>query len=147
PSLRPRRTDVTTRSRSASSHTEPRRKPARRNFVISSADLAHPGTEGLSELEYGLILLYHAFARWMVRCMGAAGVPNLSALDILVLHHINHRQRGKRLSDLCSVLGIDDSHLVNYSLKKLIQLKLIVRQKPGKEVYYFITAKGTQLCQ
>ena len=73
----------------------------------------------LSELEFGLILLSHAFGRWMVRCAAAAGVPDLSALDVLVLHTVNHRARPKRLADICLVLNVEDTHLVTYAVKKL----------------------------
>ena len=55
----------------------------------------------LSELEFGLILLGHAFDRWMVHCAAASGVADLSPLDVLVLHTVNHRGRGKRLADIC----------------------------------------------
>jgi len=30
----------------------------------------------------------------------------LNALDILVMHTVNHRARGKRLSEICMVLNI-----------------------------------------
>ena len=87
--------------------------------IVSSAHLAAGAMPTLSELEFGVILLGHAFERWMVRCMAAAGVPDLSPLDVLVLHSVAHRERPKRLADICLVLSIEDTHLVNYSVKKL----------------------------
>lgn len=41
--------------------------------IVSSAHLAAGAMPALSELEFGLILLGHAFNRWMVRCAAAAG--------------------------------------------------------------------------
>ena len=55
--------------------------------IVSSAHLASGALPGLSEVEYGLILANHAFERWIVRCMGAAGVPNLSPVDIMLLQY------------------------------------------------------------
>ncbi|HKA80749.1 MAG TPA: transcriptional regulator, partial [Xanthobacteraceae bacterium] len=52
--------------------------------IVSSAHLATGLMPALSELEFGLILLGHAFNRWMVRCAAAAGIADLSALDVLV---------------------------------------------------------------
>src|ERR1044072_4568570 len=54
--------------------------------IVSSAHLASGLMPSLSELEFGLILLGNAFNRWMVRCAAAAGVADLSALEVLVLH-------------------------------------------------------------
>jgi predicted MarR family transcription regulator len=64
--------------------------------IVSSAHLASGQSQELSELEFGLIVAGNAFNRWMVRCMNAAGLPELSPLDILVLHSVNHRNRAKK---------------------------------------------------
>ena len=119
---------------------------SKRDYIVSSAHLADPGAEELSEFEFGLILAHNAFERWIVRCMAAAGYPDLSKIDILVLHSIHHRGRPKRLADLCFVLNIEDSHVVNYALRKLTQLGLIARARPGKEVFYATTATGDEAC-
>lgn len=109
--------------------------------IVSSAHLAAGEIPALSELEFGLILLGHAFNRWMVRCM-AAGVPDLSELDVLVLHTAAHRGRAKRLADICLVLSIEETHLVTYSVKKLIGLKLLASGRRGSEKTVSLTARG-----
>ncbi|HEX5934348.1 MAG TPA: winged helix DNA-binding protein, partial [Pseudorhizobium sp.] len=76
--------------------------------IVSSGHLASGALPALSEIEFGMIMLNHAFNRWMVRCMAAAGVPDLSAVDILVLHNINSRNKPKTLADICLVLNIED---------------------------------------
>jgi len=98
----------------------------------------------MSELEYGLIVSWNAFSRWAIRCMAAAGVPDLTITDVLVLHHINHRARNKKLADICFVLNYEDTHVVNYSLKKLLSSGLAVGDKVGKEVFYRPTEKGEE---
>ena len=114
--------------------------------IVSSAHLADGGAPTLSEFEFGLIISGNAFDRWIVRCMAAAGYPELGPLDILVLHSVNHRDRAKRLSDICFVLNIEDSHTVNYALKKLEKLALITRSRRGKETLYATSVAGTAAC-
>lgn len=122
------------------SPTDPRR-------IVSSRHLAEGEGWELSELEFGLIVASHAFNRWITRCMAATGQADLSALDILVLHNVNHRGRDKRLSDICFVLNIDDSHTVNYALRKLLKADLVQSDKRGKEVFYCTTDAGAALCE
>src|SRR3546814_11788430 len=85
----------------------------------------------LSEFEFALMMANNAFNRWVVRCMNAAGIGDLAALDVLVLHSINHRDRAKRLADICLVLNIEDSHTVNYAVKKLVRTGLVQGEKRG----------------
>lgn len=115
--------------------------------IVSSAHLASGAMPVLSELEFGVILLDHAFERWMVRCMAAAGVPDLSPLDVLVMHTIAHRGRAKRVADICLVLNIEDTHLVTYSLKKLDANKLLLSGRRGSEKTVALTAKGDEVVQ
>ena len=114
--------------------------------IVSSEHLAASGKGEISEYEFGLMVAYNAFTRWVQRCMAAAGMPELSVLEILVLHHVNHRDREKRLSDICFLLNIEDMHTVNYALKKLVKLGLVVSGKRGKEVFYEASAEGRRLC-
>jgi predicted MarR family transcription regulator len=115
--------------------------------IVSSGHLATGALPALSEFEFGLTMLNHAFHRWMVRCMAAAGVPDISPFDVLVLHNVNHRSKPKRLADICLILNVEDTHLVNYSLKKLEKLKLIKGGKAGKEKIVAITPAGQQACE
>lgn len=118
----------------------------KRRKIVSSRHLADSDGWQLSELEYGLIIAYHGFSRWMNKCMAAAGLPDLSSLEILVLHNINHREKHKRLSDITFLLNIEDSHVVNYAIKKLQKAELIVGEKRGKEMFYSTSEKGFELC-
>ncbi len=121
-------------------------QPERRR-IVSSRHLAEGEGWEVSEFEYGLILAYNAFSRWMQRCMAAAGMPALSALEILVLHNTNHRDREKRLSDIGFLLNIEDSHTINYALRKLRKLELVTSVKRGKEMFYQASDSGRALCE
>ena len=114
--------------------------------IVSSSHLVSAKAAALSEFEYGLVVAENAFSRWIVRCMAAAGYPDLAALDIQVLHQVNHRDRAKKLADLCFLLNVEDTHTVNYALKKLLRIGLIEGQKQGKEMHYSPTAAGQQAC-
>ncbi len=126
----------------------PRRKapPGRPLFVTSShLSVSYPE---LSEFEFGLIVAWNAFERWVARCMAAAagGRHELAPVDVLVLHHVHHRRTAKRIADVCFVLNIEDTHVVSYSLKKLSAAGLVRGEKRGKEVFFSTTAEGGALC-
>ncbi len=115
--------------------------------IVSSEHLASEEGWQLSEFEYGLIVSFNAFSRWMTRCIGAVGYHGeFSPLDVLVLHNTNHRSKEKRLVDICFVLNIEDQHTVNYSLKKLIAAGLVQGEKRGKERFYSTTEQGQHVC-
>ncbi len=115
--------------------------------IVSSGHLAAGALPALSEFEFALSMVAHAFHRWMVRGMAAAGLPDLSPIDLLVLHNVNHRSRPKRLADICLVLNIEDTHVVAYALKKLEKLKLVASARKGKEKVVAITTAGETACQ
>lgn len=115
--------------------------------IVSSEHLVSDKSPELSEFEFGLIIASHAFGRWMIRCMAAAGVKDMTETEILVLHHVNHRAREKKLADICFVLNIEDTHVVSYALKKLSNLDLVSSGRRGKEVFWSTTRAGAQLCE
>lgn len=115
--------------------------------IVSSAHLAKGASPALSEVEFGLTLAHHAFGRWTVRGMAAAGIGDLSSLDILVLHTVNHRARSKKLADICLVLGVEDTHTVTYAIRKLEKLGLVKSGKQGKEKVVSVTSKGEAACE
>lgn len=117
-------------------------QPRRRGAIVSSSHLANSVVPELSEFEFGLIVVDHAFSRWIVRCMAAAGLPGLAPLDVLVLHHVHHRARDKRLADIAFTLNVEDLHLVNYALKKLLAAGVVETTRAGKEVLYRTSEAG-----
>jgi len=122
-------------------------KEIKKRKIVSSHHLATQGGWQLSEFEFGLIISYNGFSRWVNHCMAAAGNSSLSTLEILVLHNITHRDRSKRLTDVCFMLNIEDTHTVNYAIKKLIKHKLVIGKKSGKEILYSSTDEGVSLCK
>ena len=121
-------------------------EPSPSSPIVSSIHLASEEGWELSEFEYGLIVAFNAFSRWMTRCIGAVGYQDFNPLDILVLHNVNHRDRDKRLVDIAFVLNIEDLHTINYSLKKLMKANLLKSEKRGKEMFYSATEEGRKVC-
>ena len=123
------------------------KQPNPKRRIVSSRHLAEGESWETSEIEYGMIIAYNAFSRWMTKCMSAAGNTDLTPLEILVLHNTNHRSREKRLADICFLLNIEDTHTVNYALRKLMKMELLSSEKRGKEVFYTTSDKGAALCE
>ncbi len=138
---RPRSSKVVALRRDAPAlHVGPQAK--RHGVVVSSSHLAISGMPELSEFEFGLIVVNNSFNRWIARCMAAAGMPGLAPMDVLVLHHVHHRARDKRLADIAFTLNVEDLHVVNYSLKKLLAAEIVETTKQGKEVLYRTNDQG-----
>lgn len=119
---------------------------SKKRKIVSSRHLATDDGWALSEVEFGLTIVNNAFQQWIVRCAAAAGQKELSAIDVLVLHNVNHRETEKRRVDIGFVLNIEDDHTVNYALKKLVKLELVQGEKRGKEVFYSVTPQGRKFC-
>lgn len=124
----------------------PSSPPALGPAIVSSAHLAAGASPALSELEFSLNLAATAYHRWMVRCAAAAGAQ-LTALEILILHTVRHRDRPKRLTDITLVLDIEDTHLATYALRKLETAGLIAAQRSGKDKLLHATAEGIAFCE
>ncbi|MFN9806965.1 MAG: hypothetical protein ACK56N_11115, partial [Betaproteobacteria bacterium] len=52
-------------------------------LFVSSSHLVSPRSQELSEFEFGLIVASNAFMRWVVRCMAAAGLKDLTPIEVL----------------------------------------------------------------
>ncbi len=129
-------------TKKASGKSAPTLPAAHAPAIVSSAHLVSPRSAEMSEFEFGLIVAGNAFHRWIAHCMSAAGLKDLTPLDVLVLHHVTHRARDKRLADICFIMNVEDTHLINYSLKKLQNLGVVASHKSGKEVTYASTDQG-----
>ena len=79
-----------------------------------------------------MTMIYNAYSRWMTHCMTSVGYKDFNPLDILILHNINHRSKEKRLADIAFMLNIEDTHTVNYAVKKLVKAELLLVKRPGK---------------
>lgn len=112
--------------------------------TLASTDSRHSEPDIFAEVELGTVSAMHAFQRWAACCMKATGLKDLTLVDVLVLHHVSHPTHNRRLADICFILNIEDTHVVAYSLRKLIGLRVISADKQGKEVTYATTPLGQE---
>lgn len=97
------------------------------------------------EVELALTMMNHAYHRWMVCCITAAGGPIMSPLKVMILDMVHHRGRPKTLAEVCLILNIEDTHLANYAIQKLTQAQLLMAGRKGKEKTVEITVVGAAL--
>jgi predicted MarR family transcription regulator len=100
----------------------------------------------LSDFEFAMIVSANGFLQWVVHCAEAAGARGLSSLDVLVLHMVNHRARNKKLSDICLVMNVEDTHTVAYALKKLEEHGYVAHKHSGRDRIYYSSADGDAFC-
>lgn len=98
----------------------------------------------IGEVDLGLVNAMHAFQRWIVSAMRDCGFRDLTVIDALVLDLLKQRGHDKRLADICFMLNIEDTHVIGYSLRKLINRGVVVTRKHGKEVTYAMTPAGEE---
>ena len=115
--------------------------------IVSASHLAHGPLPELSELEFAMTIAGNAFGRWTVRAMSAADQPDLSALEVQILHSVHHRKKAKTLADICLVLNMEDTYTVNYAIKKLVKAGLVLVGKQGKEKTVAASESGAQACE
>jgi predicted MarR family transcription regulator len=119
--------------------------PVVESWGLPSSDDNQELADQLSGLELALVVLNNSFFRWVDQCARAAGVGDLSAMDLLVLHFIIMRKRAMTTSALAFALSIQEAHPVSYSAKKLVRLGMLHAKRDGKEVLFYPTS--TSLAQ
>ena len=126
---------------------ESRADTARFGPIVSSAHLAlglHQGYPRSSSASF--LQATRSSGGWCVAWQRPE-CPSLSAVEVLVLHTVRHRDRPKKLADICLVLGIEDTHVVAYAVKKLALAGLVSSRRAGKEKLVVATKEGADACQ
>lgn len=105
--------------------------------------------DALTAFEWSLWRISAAFLRWQSECSSDLAGTSISGLESAVLHTISYRQKPKGLSEICRLLGRDDTANVQYAIKKLQGLRMIERVKgrSRKDTLYIPTSTGDQLAQ
>ncbi|MEQ8166838.1 MAG: winged helix DNA-binding protein [Alphaproteobacteria bacterium] len=125
------------------------RKPVPQNPTVDfdkSWHLARDAEEiSLTELEFAILRFVSAFNRFNEVGIRTASGHVLSANEIVLLNVIRMQDRPKSAAVLGTLMNRDDHSNIQYSLRKLRDLKLI-RLKPGskkKSYEYLVTPEGT----
>lgn len=98
----------------------------------------------ITRFEQSLQVLKSAFEQWVKRCGSRAGLGGFASIEIQVLHIIGRAQEPRRIVDICFVLNIEDAHIVNYAVKKLVKGGLVRNQRSGKDVVFTVTPEGAE---
>ncbi|MEM7280660.1 MAG: winged helix DNA-binding protein [Pseudomonadota bacterium] len=101
----------------------------------------------LTELEFALIRVSEAFARWESDCLACCHSQVFSGADTAVLHVIRMHDRPKSISEIGRLLNRDDTSNLQYGVRKLARAGLI--EKSGvadnkKGVTYKVSQAGLE---
>jgi predicted MarR family transcription regulator len=102
----------------------------------------------VAEFELQLWRTFNAFLHWAEECERCVNNTGLNGYDLSVLHIIRMKDRSKSINDIVKILNRNDTFNVQYSIKKLIKMDLIKKDKTSlqhkRAASYSITGKGIQ---
>jgi predicted MarR family transcription regulator len=102
----------------------------------------------VADLELAVMRISAAFDRWQKDCMSCCTDLGLSGIDNAVLHMIRMHDRPKGISEIARLMNRDDISNLQYSLRKLLNSRLIERsgKKDSKRsASYIVTEEGRQI--
>jgi predicted MarR family transcription regulator len=102
----------------------------------------------LTELEFSIFRVAAAFERWQADCLGCCYGQPFSGTDTALLHVIRMHERPKSISEICRLLNRDDQANLQYSVRKLLNAKLIEKSHAAaskKDVTYRVSALGREI--
>jgi predicted MarR family transcription regulator len=107
--------------------------------------LGHNHHEAMTtEFEWSILRFQQAFERYCMQVGNISGLVELSFPELILLHVIGMQERPKTAALIARQLNSDAINNIQYSLRKLLSYKLIVKIKEGKgKIYtYDLTKKG-----
>jgi predicted MarR family transcription regulator len=97
----------------------------------------------VTEIEYALMRSFEAFGRWQAECLASVADISANGPENALLHIIRMNDRPKSVRDLAQMTNRQDIPNIQYSLRKLIKDKMIVRSGSGRSgVTYEVTELG-----
>lgn len=110
--------------------------------------LGHTHHEAMTtEFEWSILRFQQAFERFCLQVGNICGLVELSFPELILLHVIGMQERPKTAALIARQLNSDAINNIQYSLRKLLNYKLIVKIKEGngKIFTYDATKKGRAL--
>jgi predicted MarR family transcription regulator len=101
-----------------------------------------------TEFEWAMLRWHEAFDRYNRQALNMLGLATVSIPEMSILHIVRLHDRAKPASMIANLLNRDDVQNIQYSLRKLMGLKLIQKAKDGsgKNSNVEVTDKGRQVC-
>jgi predicted MarR family transcription regulator len=88
-----------------------------KNRAVSHSHLVAESAAETGELEYRLFVATSGFKRWIVCFMTASRIPNLSPLDVMVLHRVNYV--------LKKLLKLDLTKARNVFIRRVLRARML----------------------
>jgi len=104
-----------------------------------------PHEARLTEFEFALLRCNEAFEHFSVQVSKTISEFELGASDVVILHIIRMHDRAKPLQTIARLVNRDDMQNIQYSLRKLVSVGLVGKEKIGKSQHYFVTEAGRDL--
>lgn len=100
-----------------------------------------------TEFEWSILRFQQAFERFCLQVGNISGLVELSFSELILLHVIGMQERPKTAALIARQINSDAINNIQYSLRKLLNYKLIVKIKEGTgKIYtYDVTKKGRTL--
>ena len=97
-----------------------------------------------TEFEWSILRFQQAFERFCLQVANISGLVELSYPELILLHVIGMQERPKTAALIARQLNSDAINNIQYSLRKLLNYKLIIKIKEGggKIYTYDVTKKG-----
>lgn len=104
-----------------------------------------PHEARLTEFEFALLRCNEAFEHFSVQLTKTISEFELGASDVVILHIIRMHDRAKPLQTIARLVNRDDMQNIQYSLRKLVSVGLVAKEKIGKSQHYTATDAGRDL--
>jgi len=101
----------------------------------------------LTEFEFAAMHLIEAFRRWATQCTQVVSNYDLAYSELLVLHVVRMQDRPKDTATIANILNREDIPNVQYSLRKLVALDLIKKERSGTAFTFSVTPKGLDMTE
>ncbi len=89
-----------------------------------------------TEFEWSLLRFHEAFQRYCLQIGSTAGLGNLTYQELIILNVIRMQDRPKPVTIIARLLNRDDIPNIQYSLRKLVSLELISKDKESNSKIY-----------
>jgi predicted MarR family transcription regulator len=101
-----------------------------------------------AELEWSLLRWQQAYSRFTRQALNMLDLSTMSVQEMDILHVVGLHDRPKPAGMIANLLNRDDLQNIQYSLRKLLGMKLVQKAKDGsgKNVNLTVTNKGRQVC-
>ena len=102
-----------------------------------------------TDFEWGVLRFEQAFQRFILQVASICGLGHLSYSELVLVHVIRMQDRPKTAALIARQLNMDGITNIQYSLRKLLKYKLVVKIKGGnsKICTYDITKSGAAMLE